>query len=78
MSKIIKNYIVDGFYCYKIRSLEVQPPDRSAWRQYFTLGEIFKAYGHFQESINHLRQALELYPQYEPIKKASKLILTLF
>uniref|UniRef100_A0A182W4I1 Tetratricopeptide repeat protein 17 n=1 Tax=Anopheles minimus TaxID=112268 RepID=A0A182W4I1_9DIPT len=44
--------------------------DRSAWRQYFTLGEIFKAYGHFQESVNHLRQALELYPQYEPIKKA--------
>lgn len=51
-------------------SLEVQPRDRSAWRQYFTLGEIFKAYGHFQESVNHLRQALELYPQYEPIKKA--------
>lgn len=51
------------------RSLEVQPPDRSAWRQYFTLGEIFKAYGHFQESVLHLRHALELYPQHEPILK---------
>jgi tetratricopeptide (TPR) repeat protein len=47
------------------RSLEVQPPDRSAWRQYFTLGEIFKAYGHFQESIFHLRHALELHPEHE-------------
>uniref|UniRef100_A0A182IKB8 Uncharacterized protein n=1 Tax=Anopheles atroparvus TaxID=41427 RepID=A0A182IKB8_ANOAO len=62
-------YLDDAIHLTR-RSLEVQPRDRSAWRQYFTLGEIFKAYGHFQESVNHLRQALELYPQYEPIKKA--------
>uniref|UniRef100_A0A182M3E6 Uncharacterized protein n=1 Tax=Anopheles culicifacies TaxID=139723 RepID=A0A182M3E6_9DIPT len=62
-------YLDDAIHLTR-RSLDVQPRDRSAWRQYFTLGEIFKAYGHFQESVNHLRQALELYPQYEPIKKA--------
>lgn len=48
----------------------MQTPDRSAWRQYFTLGEIFKAYGHFQESILHLRHALELHPNHELITKA--------
>lgn len=48
----------------------MQPPDRSAWRQYFTLGEIFKAYGHFQESILHLKHALELFPGHEKIKQA--------
>ncbi|XP_035784682.1 uncharacterized protein LOC118462792 isoform X1 [Anopheles albimanus] len=62
-------YLDDAIHLTR-RSLEVQPRDRSAWQQYFTLGEIFKAYGHFQEAVNHLRQALELYPQYEPIKKA--------
>lgn len=52
------------------RSLEVQSPDRNAWRQYFTLGEIFKAYGHFQQSILHLRHALDLRPHHEPILNA--------
>lgn len=55
---------------FYFRSLEVQTPDRSAWRQYFTLGEIFKAYGHFQESILHLKHALELHPNHELISKA--------
>lgn len=57
-------------YFIILRSLEVQTPDRSAWRQYFTLGEIFKAYGHFQESILHLKHALELHPNHELISKA--------
>ena len=39
-------------------------------RQYYTLGEIFKAYGHYSESILHLKHALELHPTHEPIKKA--------
>ena len=65
-----RRFKVDLFPFKSSRSLEVQPPDRSAWRQHFTLGEIFKAYGHFQESIVHLRYALDLYPQYEPIQRA--------
>ncbi|XP_058063645.1 uncharacterized protein LOC131213592 [Anopheles bellator] len=71
LARVLYNlqYLDDAIHLTK-RSLEVQPKDRSAWQQYFTLGEIFKAYGHFQESVNHLRQALELYPQYEPIKRA--------
>ncbi|XP_055371247.1 uncharacterized protein LOC129605488 [Condylostylus longicornis] len=63
-------YLDDAIHLTR-RSLEVQPPDRSAWRQYLTLGEIFKAYGHFQESMLHLRHALELSSplQHEPILK---------
>lgn len=58
-------YLDDAIYLTR-RSLEVQPPDRSAWQQYFTLGEIFKAYGHYQEASLHLRHTLELRPDFEP------------
>ncbi|XP_045491102.1 uncharacterized protein LOC123690985 [Colias croceus] len=58
-------YLDDAIYLTR-RSLEVQPPDRSAWQQYFTLGEIFKAYGHYQEAAVHLRHALDLRPDFEP------------
>lgn len=44
--------------------------EKSAWRQYFTLGEIFKKYGNIQESILHLRHALELSPQHDKIISA--------
>ena len=54
---------------FSVRSLEVHPPDRSAWRQYFTLGEIFKAYGQLSDAILHLKQALALHPHYEPIRR---------
>ena len=33
------------------RSLEVQPPDQNAWAQHFQLGEILKAYCHYQEVL---------------------------
>lgn len=58
-------YLDDAIYLTR-RSLEVQPPDKSAWQQYFTLGEIFKAYGHYQEAGLHLRHSLELRPDFEP------------
>ncbi|XP_055616364.1 tetratricopeptide repeat protein 17-like [Toxorhynchites rutilus septentrionalis] len=61
-------YLDDAISLTK-RSLEVHPADRSAWRQYFTLGEIFKAYGQLSDSILHLKQALALYPHYEPIRR---------
>lgn len=64
-------YLDDAIYLTR-RSLEVQPPDRSAWQQYFTLGEIFKAYGHYQEASLHLRHALELRPDFEPALVALK------
>ncbi|XP_077302720.1 uncharacterized protein LOC143923088 isoform X2 [Arctopsyche grandis] len=64
-------YLDDAIYLTR-RSLEVQPPDRSAWQQYFTLGEIFKAYGHYQEASLHLRHALELRPDFEPAMAALK------
>lgn len=58
-------YLDDAIYLTR-RSLEVQPPDKSAWQQYFTLGEILKAYGHYQEAGHHLRHSLELRPDFEP------------
>ncbi|XP_038216017.1 uncharacterized protein LOC119835331 [Zerene cesonia] len=64
-------YLDDAIYLTR-RSLEVQPPDRSAWQQYFTLGEIFKAYGHYQEAAVHLRHALDLRPDFEPALVALK------
>lgn len=54
------------------RSLEVQPPDKGAWQQYFTLGEIFRAYGHYQEAIKNLKHTLELRPGFEPAQIALK------
>ncbi|KAG7307118.1 hypothetical protein JYU34_007261 [Plutella xylostella] len=62
-------YLDDAIYLTR-RSLEVQPPDRSAWQQYFTLGEIFKAYGHYQEAAVHLKHALDLRPDFEPAQAA--------
>ncbi|KAI4462150.1 ttc17 protein [Holotrichia oblita] len=62
-------YLDDAIYLTR-RSLEVQPPDKGAWQQYFTLGEIFKAYGHYQEASLHLRHALELKPGFEPAQTA--------
>lgn len=61
-------FLDDAIYLTR-RSLEVQPPDKSPWKQYLTLGEIFKAYGHFQESQIHLRHALELAPDHMGIKQ---------
>ncbi|KPJ07886.1 Tetratricopeptide repeat protein 17 [Papilio machaon] len=64
-------YLDDAIYLTR-RSLEVQPPDRSAWQQYFTLGEIFKAYGHYQEAALHLKHTLDLRPDFEPALAALK------
>lgn len=54
-------YLDDAIFLTR-RSLEAQPNNRNIWRQYFTLGEIYKEYGQFQQSILHFRHALELYP----------------
>jgi hypothetical protein len=49
-------YLDDAIYLTR-RSLEVQPPDKNAWQQYFTLGEIFKVlflytYGLINNALN--------------------------
>ncbi|KAL4703458.1 hypothetical protein ACJJTC_010778 [Scirpophaga incertulas] len=62
-------YLDDAIYLTK-RSLEVQPPARNSWQQHFTLGEIFKAYGHYQEATVHLRHTLDLRPDFEPAATA--------
>jgi len=58
-------YLDDAIFLTR-RSLEVQPPDQNAWMQHFQLGEILKAYGHFQEAALHLRHVLELRPDHSP------------
>ncbi|KOC60195.1 Tetratricopeptide repeat protein 17 [Habropoda laboriosa] len=58
---LVQQYLDDATYLTR-RSLELQPPDRNAWEQYLTLGQIFKAYDHYQEAAVYLRQALELKP----------------
>ncbi|KZC13009.1 PREDICTED: uncharacterized protein LOC107191119 [Dufourea novaeangliae] len=58
---LAQQYLDDATHLAR-RSLELQPPDRNAWEQYLTLGQIFKAYGHYQEAAIHLRHALELKP----------------
>lgn len=58
-------YLDDAIFLTR-RSLEVQPPDQNAWMQHFQLGEILKAYCHYQEAALHLRHVLELKPNYAP------------
>ena len=48
------------------RSLATQPATHSAWLQHYTLGEILKAYGHYQEATLHFGHALELNPGFQP------------
>lgn len=62
-------YLDDAIFLVK-RSLEAQSNSRNTWRSFFTLGEIYRAYGQFQQSILYFRQALELKPNHEPILKA--------
>ncbi|KOB71769.1 Uncharacterized protein OBRU01_13207 [Operophtera brumata] len=57
-------YLDDAIYLTR-RSQEVQPPDRSAWHQYFTLGEIFKAYGHYQNDVRGGSWRILLITQYQ-------------
>lgn len=54
-----QGYLEDAIYLTR-KSLEVHSADKSAWKQYFTLGEIFRKYGNIQEAILHLKHALEL------------------
>lgn len=58
-------FMDDAIFLIK-RSIE-NSPKLSPWRQYFTLGKILKHHGHFHESHLHLKHALSLHPNYEPI-----------
>lgn len=62
-------YLDDAIYLVR-RSLEAQANHRDAWRSFFTLGEIYRSYGQFHQSILYFQQALELNPDHEPILRA--------
>lgn len=71
LARILFNlqYLDDAIFLAR-RSLEAQSNSHHAWRSFFTLGEIYRAYGQFQQSILYFRQALELNPKHEPIRRA--------
>ncbi|XP_029037576.1 uncharacterized protein LOC117602496 [Osmia lignaria lignaria] len=73
---LVQQYLDDATYLAR-RSLERQAPDRNAWEQYLTLGQIFKAYGHYQEAAVHLRHALELKPDLSEAAEALREIESL-
>ncbi|XP_067658676.1 uncharacterized protein [Haliotis asinina] len=58
-------YLDDAIFLTR-RSLVMQSPEQNSWLQHFTLGEILKAYGHFQEASLHFGHALELNPGFQP------------
>ena len=53
------------FVIFLNASLKVDMREQITLR-YSQLGEILKAYGHFQEAALHLRHVLELRPNHEP------------
>lgn len=61
-------YLDDAVFLLR-RSLEDQPNNHS-WRSYFTLGEIYRSYGQFQQSLFYFRKAIELNPDHEPTARA--------
>ena len=67
LARVLYNlqYLDDAIYLTK-QSLEAQSPDQNSWLQYFTLGEIRKAYGHYPEAIKHFRLTLDLNPGFQP------------
>ncbi|XP_077998415.1 uncharacterized protein LOC144451450 [Glandiceps talaboti] len=60
-------YLEDAVYLTR-RSLDMKSPEQNTWLQHFTLGEILKSLGHYQEAAEHLRHAQELNPTFHPIR----------
>lgn len=58
-------YLDDAIFLTR-RSLVMQPTNKNSWLQHFTLGEILKAYGHYQEAALHFRHAIDLNPGFQP------------
>lgn len=61
------HYLDDALYLTQT-SLSKLPNHQNAWLHHFTLGEIHKAYGHYQKAIYHFQLTLELKPGFEPAK----------
>lgn len=67
LARVLYNlqYLDDAIFLTR-RSLEMQAADQNSWLQHFTLGEILKAYGHYQEATLHFRHTLDLNPGFSP------------
>lgn len=66
LARILFNlqYLDDAIFLTR-RSLAMQSNEDNSWHQHFTLGEILKAYGHYQEASLHFQQALRLNPGFQ-------------
>ncbi|XP_023217138.1 tetratricopeptide repeat protein 17-like [Centruroides sculpturatus] len=66
LARILFNlqYLEDAIFLAR-RSVEVNPPQQSAWLHHFKLGEILKAYGHYHEASLQFKQTLELNPSFK-------------
>lgn len=66
LARILFNlqYLEDAIFLAR-RSVEVHPPQQSAWLHHFKLGEILKAYGHYHEASLQFKQTLELNPSFK-------------
>lgn len=69
MARVLFNlqYLDDAIFLTR-RSLVMQTSTQNTWLQHFTLGEILKAYGHYQEAALHFTHALDLNPGFQPAK----------
>ncbi|XP_060062483.1 uncharacterized protein LOC132543044 [Ylistrum balloti] len=59
-------YLDDAIFLTRRSLVMQQPNSENSWLQHYTLGEILKAYGHYQEATLHFRHALDLNPGYQP------------
>ena len=67
MARVLFNlqYLDDAIFLTR-RSLVMQSGNHNSWLQHYTLGEILKAYGHYEEAMLHFRHSLDLNPHYSP------------
>ena len=66
LARILFNlkYHDDAIFLTK-ESLKRSNLPQETWLQHYTLGEIYKAMGKYQDSGNHLRRALEINPSFQ-------------
>jgi hypothetical protein len=58
------NYHDDAIFLTK-ESLKKSNSPQETWLQHYTLGEIYKAMGKYQDSSEHLKKALEINPSFQ-------------
>ena len=58
-------YLPDALFLTE-KSLQHKGPDQNSWLQHFTMGEVYKAMGNYQEASVYFRHSLDLNPTFHP------------